>query len=268
MKDFFSPEPVVLAHRGDSARYPENTMPAFESADTMGVDVIETDVHLTADREIVIWHDETLERMTGDDRAIPSLLWDDIKTVNAGYHFTPDSGLTYPYRERPVNPVLLKDVLIRFPNMRFNVDLKDNNPELAKTYAGLIMELQCEQRVITASFHGKILKLYRKFVPSALTSCTSDEVIRLILLYRSGLLTLPFPYKKAVLQVPELSGKIKVLSPGFIKFLHRRGFKVQVWTVNEESEMHRFLEMGVDGIFTDKPALLQQCLENRENSSQ
>lgn len=266
MKDFFTPEPVVLAHRGDSASFPENTMPAFESAVSMGVDVIETDVHLTADGKIVIWHDETLERMSGDPRTIPSLCWEEIKRINAGYQFSPDGGKSYPYRSESVSPVLLRDLLTRFPEMRFNVDLKDNNPHLAEAHASLLKELDCENRVITASFHGGLLKLFRKLSPDSITSCTAGEVIRLILLYRTGLLALPFPYRTAVLQVPEFSGNIRVLSKGFISFLHRRGFKVQIWTVNEESEMHRFLDMGVDGIFTDKPDILQICLEKRKNS--
>ena len=264
MIDYFIPEPVVLAHRGDSARFPENTMPAFESAVKMGVDVIETDVHLSSDGEVVIWHDDTLERMSGDPRNISQMNWIEIKDVNAGSLFSENKGETYPFRDKGIHPVLLKDLLGRFPEMKFNVDLKDNNTLLAEKYSEILKELHCFDRVVTASFHKNILHHFRKLLPQALTSCTSIEVLRLILLYRSGILSIPFPYKKKILQVPEYSGSIKVLSKGFIKYLHKRGFKVQVWTVNESSEMKRFLNMGVDGIFTDKPALLMECLKKRE----
>lgn len=263
MDDFFYPNPVVLAHRGDSISFPENTMPAFRSAAAMGVHVIETDVHLSADGEIVIWHDETLERLSGDNRKISEMKWSEIKDVNAGYLFTADTGITFPYRDNPLRPVLFRELLEEFPEMRINVDLKDDNLLLAEKHSALLKELTSERRVVTASFHNRVLKHFRKLSPGALTSCTGSEVLRLLLLYRTGLLFLPFRYKKRALQVPEFSGKLRVLSSEFIKVLHKRGFMVQVWTVNEEMEMMRFLAMGVDGIFTDNPSLLIKCLENR-----
>jgi glycerophosphoryl diester phosphodiesterase len=264
MTDYLYPEPVVLAHRGDSARFPENTMPAFRSAVEMKVDLIETDVHLSSDGEVIIWHDDTLERMSGDPREISQMTWEEIQQVNAGSLFTADNGKTYPFKDKNITPVLLKDILKEFPLMRFNVDLKDDNLKLAEKHSEILKNLNCTERVVTASFHKKVLHHFRRLHPAAITSCTSMEVFRLILLHRSGVLTIPFPYKKKILQVPEYSGKLKVLSPGFIKYLHKRGFKVQVWTINESSEMIRFLEMGVDGIFTDKPALLMEVLKKRQ----
>ncbi|MBN2656488.1 MAG: glycerophosphodiester phosphodiesterase [Spirochaetales bacterium] len=260
MKDFFTPDPVILAHRGDSVRYPENTMPAFQSAVEMGVDVIETDVHLSQDGEVVIWHDDSLERMTGDPRKITEMNWDEIKKINAAYQFTPDGGKSFPYRENPVFPVLLRDLLSRFPEMRFNVDLKDDKPELAEAHGKILMETGALSRVVTASFHPAILKLFRRGYPGALTSCTSGEVLKLLILFHTRLLYLPLPYRMKVLQVPEFSGKTRILSSEFISVLHKRGFRIQVWTVNEKDEMVRFLQMGVDGIFTDRPALLKETL--------
>jgi len=254
-------ETVVLAHRGDSSRYPENTMPAFESAAAMAVDVIETDVHLTTDGEVVIWHDNTFERMSGDSRNICDMEWDEIKRVNAASEFTLDDGKTYPYRKNPLSPVLLKDVLLRFPQARFNVDLKDKSKLLAEKHGEVLAATNGFSRVVTASFHTTVLRHFRKNYPQALTSCTSDEVLKLLVLYHTGLLKLPFRYKMKVLQVPEYSGFIKVLSPGFIAQLHQKGLQVQVWTVNSEEEMKRFIQMGVDGIFTDQPELLMKTLK-------
>lgn len=265
MIDYFTPGPVILAHRGDSARYPENTMPAFDSAVQMKVDVIETDVHLSKDGEVVIWHDDTLERMSGNPQAITKLGWKDIQTVDAGCLFTLDEGKTYPFKDKNIHPVLIKELLSKYPEMKFNVDLKDDNTLLADKFSQILIDLQCSNRVVTASFHKNVLQHFRKLIPEAITSCTSTEVLRLILLYRSGILRIPFSYKKKILQVPEFSGKTKVLSKGFIKYLHKRGFKIQIWTVNDLLEMHRFLDMGVDGIFTDKPALLMECLKKRTN---
>jgi len=253
--------PVVLAHRGDSSCFPENTMPAFESAAAMDVDVIETDVHLTTDGEVVIWHDDSLERMTGDSRKICEMEWSEIKVVNAASGFTLDGGKTYPYQDTPLSPVRLKDVLRRFPHVKFNVDLKDKNKKLAERYGEVLAATDGFSRVVTASFHSSVLKHFRKLYPQALTSCTPDEVLKLLVMYHTGLLKLPFRHKMKVLQVPEFSGSIKVLSPGFIKQLHNKGLQVQVWTVNSKEEMKRFIEMGVDGIFTDRPELLMKTLK-------
>ncbi|MCP4178868.1 MAG: hypothetical protein GY756_13985, partial [bacterium] len=106
-------------------------------------------------------------------------------------------------------------------------------------------------------------KHFRKLLPEAITSCTSAEVIKLLFLYKIGLLCLPFTYKKRILQIPEYNGSFKVITRGFIKCLHKRGFRIQVWTVNKLPDMERFLDMGIDGIFTDKPALLIECIKNR-----
>lgn len=267
MNSFFDPEPIVLAHRGDSAGYPENTMPAFDSAVSMGVDVIETDVHLTVDGEIVIWHDDTMEIMSGDKRKLTEMNWNEIKGINTAAQFTADGGKTYPYRNNPVFPVRLKDVLLRFKKMRFNVDLKDKSLELAKKYGKILDDLNAFNRVVTASFHNTTLNHFRKLYPQAITSCTSKEVLKLILLYRTGLLKLPLPLTPGVIQVPEYSGSIRVLSEKFISQLHQKGFKVQIWTVNEKQEMLRFLHMGVDGIFTDNPFLLLKILKKRQEDS-
>ena len=264
MIDYFTPEPIVLAHRGDSARYPENTMPAFKSAVDMKVHVIETDVHLTADGEVVIWHDDTLMRMSGDPRRISQLTWEEIRGIDAGSQFSLDGGKSFPFRGKNISPVRIRDVLSEFPGTKFNIDLKDNKLELAERFGHILMELNCRERVVTASFHKEVLYHFRKVLPEALTSCSPIEILRLLLLYRSGILTLPLTYKKKILQVPEYSGKLKVITAGFVKYLHRRGFKIQVWTVNDVSEMNRFLDMGIDGLFTDRPALLIDLLKKRE----
>ncbi|NBK24594.1 MAG: glycerophosphodiester phosphodiesterase, partial [Spirochaetia bacterium] len=101
-RSFFDPMPKVVAHRGDSAHYPENTLHAFESAYAMGVDVIETDVHLSKDGEVVIWHDPTLDRNTNGSGMIEDHTLSELKELDAGYTFTKDDGKTFPFRGKGV----------------------------------------------------------------------------------------------------------------------------------------------------------------------
>ena len=120
---FLSPMPRVVAHRGDSKYYPENTIPAFISAREIGVDVIETDVHLTRDGKIVIWHDPTLERNTNGKGTIESHTLSELKALDAGYTFTEDGGKTYPFRGKGVQLATLDEALKALPDTRFNIYL-------------------------------------------------------------------------------------------------------------------------------------------------
>ena len=110
-RSFFDPMPKVVAHRGDSAHFPENTLHAFESAYAMGVDVIETDVHLSKDGEVVIWHDPTLDRNTNGSGMIEEHTLAELKKLDAGYTFTKDGGKTFPFRAQGVQLCTLRPKL-------------------------------------------------------------------------------------------------------------------------------------------------------------
>ena len=256
INDFFSKRTVVLAHRGDSKRFPENTMPAFISAWEMGVDVIETDIHLSADGRVIIWHDPDLSRITGLRGKIEDFTWDELSKVDAGANFSRDGGRTFPFRGKGIKMVLFREVLRELPEARFNVDLKDENPDLVDKFASILEEEKAVNRVIGASFHHKILKLLRKRLPSLITSFSSKEVKIILLQKILRLLRFRRKYPGQVLQVPERSGKLAVVDPLLLKTVHKAGLKVQVWTVNEAPDMKRLLSMGIDGIFTDDPLLL------------
>ena len=116
---FFDPMPRSLAHRGDSRNYPENTEPAFLAAVELGVDVVETDVHLTADGKIIIWHDDSLERVSGDPRKIRDLTTEELMAIDAGARFTRDNGKTFPYRGKGIHPFLFQDALRKIPRNTF-----------------------------------------------------------------------------------------------------------------------------------------------------
>lgn len=124
--------PRILAHRGDSARFPENTLPAFLSAAELGVDVIETDVHLTSDGQIIIWHDDTLDRETDGSGPVEDHTLKELLTLDAGYHFSTDGGQTFPFRGTGIHMLTFEDALQALPHMRFNVDLKTDHTDIAQ----------------------------------------------------------------------------------------------------------------------------------------
>lgn len=250
---FFTPMPRVVAHRGDSITYPENTISAFLSATDMGVDVIETDTHLSKDGHLVIWHDPTLERNTNGSGKIEHHTLAELKTLDAGYTFTTD-GITFPYRGSGITLATLDEALSACPKMRFNVDLKSKEPEIVEAFFNVVKKHQAFDRVVCASFHLSNLRAMRKNHPEILTSITTTEVLKLLLKQKLHILgnVLPKPHP-VIFQVPVAQWGIKVITPDFVNIMHNRGAIIQVWTINEPNEMRRLWEMGVDSIMTDDP---------------
>ena len=253
--DFLDPMPRVVAHRGDSAFFPENTLEAFRSAASLGIDVIETDVHLTADGEIVIWHDPTLERNTDGTGTIESHTLAELKRYDAGYTFTADGGRSYPFRGKGVRLATLSEALEACPEERFNIDLKSQEPDIVDRFLSVIRAHKAERRICVASFHYGNLKRLRSAAPDILTSITTKEVVPLVLRGKMGLLPRSFD-RKIIFQIPVRQYGITVVNERFVREMHKRGAVVMVWTINEEEEMRRLYSMGVDTIMTDNPRLL------------
>ncbi|HEX7955748.1 MAG TPA: glycerophosphodiester phosphodiesterase family protein, partial [Pyrinomonadaceae bacterium] len=114
--------PLAIAHRGGAGLWPENTLHAFEHAAALGVDVIETDVRATADGEIVVFHDERVERTTDGAGEVRALTLADLKRLDAAHRWSPDGGRTYPLRGRGVTVPTLGEVFAALPEMRFNIE--------------------------------------------------------------------------------------------------------------------------------------------------
>lgn len=255
---FLNPLPVVVAHRGDSKHYPENTLEAFISATRMDIDVIETDIHLSKDGVVVIWHDPTLERNTDGSGLVEDHTLAELRRLDAAYTFTPDQGATYPFRGKGVRITTLAETLEACPNQRFNVDLKSETPLIVDAFIEVVRSQQAQDRVLCASFHLRNLKLMRRKSPDILTSLTTKEVVPLLAYQKLGLLPRrPDPKSRTlVFQVPVRQWGIEVITPSFIKDFHRIGSVIQVWTINDRQEMLRLFKLGVDTIMTDDPALV------------
>ena len=254
-KNFLNPLPRVVAHRGDSINYPENTLPAFLSAVKMNIDIVETDVHLTKDGVLVIWHDPTLERNTNGSGTLESHTLAELKQLDAGYTFTKDGGKTFPFRGKGVQICTLSEALEACPEQRFNIDLKSKEPEIVDVFIDTIRKHKAENRVCGASFHLSNLKALRAKAPDILTSITTLEVIPLLL--KQKLHILPKSFKmKIIFQIPKEQWGIKVVTPDFVKQMKKRDAIIMVWTINDEKTMRELFSMGVDSVMTDDPELV------------
>jgi glycerophosphoryl diester phosphodiesterase len=238
---FANSRPLVFAHRGGAALAPENTTTAFDNAVALGVDGLEMDVRLSQDGVVVVHHDKTLERTTR--LAGPVARRTSAELAAAGVP-------------------TLAEVLAAHRDVRIIVELKQNLLELARAVVGSIRAADAVDRVCVASFRRRVLRAVRAMAPSVATSASREEVRWAF--YRSWC---RWPVTRVAYggyQIPERAGTTRIVSPRFVAHAHRAGLKVQVWTVNTESDARRLLDWGVDAVITDRPDIMVPLVQNRK----
>lgn len=238
------PGPVPIAHRGGSLEAEENTLPAFARAVALGYRHVETDVHLSADGEVVIHHDPTLARMTGDPRPLASLDWRTLRQIRT------HGGAALPR---------LADLLEEFPALHVNIEAKSD--AVAEPLAALIRRMGVLDRVGVGSFAANRTARLRAALGEGLCWSPARQGVLGLWLRGWGLPLARAPYP--VVQVPHRFRGIEVVTPRFVRAAHAQGIQVQVWTVNEEAQMRALLDMGVDGLMTDRPEALKALLVAR-----
>ncbi|MDX1614723.1 MAG: glycerophosphodiester phosphodiesterase [Candidatus Promineifilaceae bacterium] len=252
--------PLVIAHQGGDGLWPGNTLFAFERAWNLGVDVLEMDMHASADGTLVLMHDATVERTTDGNGAINELTLGELKELDAGYDWSPDDGATFPYRGQGISVPTLDEVFAAFPQARFNIEIKQAQPSITAPFCTKIREYGLSEQVLVGSFHDEALQEFRQVCPEVATSTGQNEVI---VFFALQLLFLDDVYSPAAeaLQVPETRSGLRVLSPRFVRAAHSRNLDVHAWTINDTADMRRLLELGLDGIITDYPDRLLAVLE-------
>ena len=235
------PGPLAFAHRGGASEAPENTLPAFQNAVDLGYRYLETDVHVTADGVVVAFHDDDLSRTCGRPGLIHELPWSEVATARV------DGREPIPR---------LDELLAAFPDRAGQHRLQDRRRRRAarrRAGAGRRPRSGVRRRVqrpaacaasVNASDHG---------------CARSAGPVEIGLLRFLGIAA---PGVRAA-QVPTTMKGIKVTTSGFVRRCHQRGVEVHVWTIDDPAEMDELLDLGVDGIMTDRPAVLKDVLERR-----
>jgi glycerophosphoryl diester phosphodiesterase len=255
--------PVNFAHRGASARAPENTLEAFRLAVEAGAGGLELDVHMTRDKEIVIIHDATVDRTTEGSGAVAEMKLDELRVLDASYRFSPDGGRTHPYRGQGVRIPTLAEVYERFPAAFVNIDIKEPRPGVEETVLRVIQDAGAVERSLVVSKDHAVVRRFRKVSGGRISTGASRlETGVFYLLSRLRLERLCRPVYDA-LQVPVEHGGITLVTPRFLEAAHSRGVRVDAWTINDAGEMHRLLDLEVDVIMTDRPETLVEILEER-----
>lgn len=251
--------PLVIAHQGGDGLWPGDTMFAFQNAADLGVDVLEMDVHITRDGVLVLMHDETVDRTTNGTGEIESMTLDELKQLDAGYDWSPDDGVTFPFRGQGITVPTLEEVFAAFPDMRMTIEIKKTNATMTAPFCQLIREYEMQAKVLVASFHDERLKEFRAECPEVATSSAKNETTVFVLMTKVFLGGFYSPAFHS-LQVPEKSSGITVMTEAFVKASHARNLAVEPWTINDEETMRQFIAWGVDGIITDRPDIMLEIL--------
>jgi len=256
--------PIILAHRGGSLIAPENSMAAFKKAAELGVHGYEIDIRLTKDEEIIVFHDEYVDRTTDGAGRVADMTLAELKAFDLGYHFINDQQ-EYEYRGKGESVLTLRELFAEFPHMLINIDMKDS-PD---TYEGslipsklwrLIEEVGAHHRVVVTSFHDEQIDRFNLYAQSSVAlGAGENEVRKAYSAYTSQFGHLYHP-RADVFQIPVKSGVFPLDGEGFINFLSNLNVPVHYWTINEPETMARLLQSGAKGIVTDRPDLAVSLL--------
>ena len=219
-----------------------------------GADGLEFDVHLSRDGIVVVHHDETLERTTGTAGRVSERTADELRRLDAGFTFRSADDAAphgFPYRGMGLGVPTLREVLKGHPSALCIIELKANDPELARRTIDELRAADAVDRVALGSFYWRVLHAAREYEPRVATGASREETR--LALYRSWLrLPLRRPRYREF-QVPERLGLTTIVTPRFISHAHRAGIPVKVWTVNTEQDILRLFGWGADAIISDRP---------------
>ena len=236
--------PIAFAHRGGALDAPENSMAAFQSAIDIGYRYLETDVHLTSDGYVIAFHDDVLDRVTN---------------LSGKVSDTPLSTIKDALIEGKSEIPLLSELLSSFPEARFNIDPK--NDQVSRALAKVIKQTASTSRVCVSSFSDRRNQEISRLVGKDLCIGIGPSGIARI---RLGRLTSSSTVLNGqCVQVPVAMKGVPLITETFVNRVHSLGKVVHAWTINEPSEMNRLLDLGVDGIMTDRPKILKNVLMQR-----
>lgn len=263
---------VTFAHSGGELEAPGSTLFAMDSATRAGASGLEMDLHPTVDRELVVIHDETLDRTTNGSGYVREHGYAELQDLDAAYHFRAGQSLQddqdeeYPYRGlASSNPLFritrIEEVFDRYPDAIINLDIKEDlgpSSFIEERVAELIDHYGRKELTIVASFHQAVLDRVREIDSGISTSASPVEALEF---YESALARTPIgTMAYRALQLPLTYGGIEYLDSNFVDFVHEAELALHVWTVNEEPAMERLIRIGVDGIITDLPTLCVDVL--------
>jgi len=248
----------IIGHRGARGVAPENTVPAIRHAVEVGAQAVEIDLHASADGQLVVIHDPTLERTTDGSGPVEARSAAELGTFDAGYRFTQDDGATFPFRGQGVRIPTLDEAMEAIGDLPAILEVKSAAAGLA--LAEWLPGRPEFERIIVGGFEAE------EVGPAGRTArwrCAyQTDLLGFVLWGKLGVRR-PLPHDLTAAMVPVRKGAVRIVTRSFVRRMHDQGKGVFVWTVNRPEEMRRLFDLGVDGLISDYPAVLRRVVEER-----
>lgn len=253
--------PVVIGHRGAAGSHPENTLASFAGALEQGAQIIESDIHVTRDGIPILLHDPGIDRVTEAHGLAADLIWDDLRVLDAGFRFEDACG-HHPFRGHGHRIPSLEASFERFPDARFNLEIKCHDQAAIRATLDLIERFDRSDRTLLAAGEDDIMRDLRtalaKHPAEPAMGASLAEIVACI---ASALADTPPPPGVMALQIPPDFAGRPLATAELIAHAHAHGVAVHVWTVNDLKEIESLLAIGVDGIVTDVPGQMADWLK-------
>ena len=256
---FDCPCPHIIAHQGSSLDLPPNTLEAFQLALDQGADIIELDIWRSKDGTWVVIHDRNLSRITGVNKDITKLTFEEIQLLDAGYNFSDSSG-NYLYRNKGYKIPSLEQVFKQFNNEKINIEIKTVSKLGLSDLVQMIKKYQMEKKVLVVSFSYNVIKKFRKISNNQIaTAASKSDIMRMIYFGK-------FPWYKIrfdAFQIPFYSKKVErygLKNTEWIGKMRSKGMEVHYWTVDNSEDIKKAFSIGAGGVITNKPKIAYDLL--------
>ena len=256
---FDCPCPHIIAHQGSSLDLPPNTLEAFQLALDQGADIIELDIWRSKDGTWVVIHDRNLSRITGVNKDITKLTFEEIQLLDAGYNFSDSSG-NYLYRNKGYKIPSLEQVFKQFNNEKINIEIKTVSKLGLSDLVEMIKKYQMEKKVLVVSFSYNVIKKFRKISNNQIaTAASKSDIMRMIYFG-----TLPwYKIRFDAFQMPFYSKKVErygLKNTEWIGKMRSKGMEVHYWTVDNSEDIKKAFSIGAGGVITNKPKIAYDLL--------
>jgi len=258
------PDVLNIAHRGGKGIAPEGTMAAFAKAAQLKVDMFEYDIHMTRDGQLVVIHDDTVDRTTNSTGKVNELTLSEVQALDAGYTFTDESG-EHPYRESGVYIPIVAEVFETYPNMRQLIEIKDTNDpvlyeKIVEELWRLIQKYYMEDNVMVGSFDHEIIEHFENVTWGQIPIGAGEQEVRNFVKKHVPYLNGLAETKVDSLQLPTEAEGYDLTRNNIIQSAKSRNMSIYYWTINDEATMRELIGKNVDGIITNYPNRLQRVL--------
>ena len=256
---FDCPCPHIIAHQGSSLDLPPNTLEAFQLALDQGADIIELDIWRSKDGTWVVIHDRNLSRITGVNKDITKLTFEEIQLLDAGYNFSDSSG-NFLYRNKGYKIPSLEQVFKQFNNEKINIEIKTVSKLGLSDLVQMIKKYQMEKKVLVVSFSYNVIKKFRKISNNQIaTAASKSDIMRMIYFGKLPWYKIRFD----AFQMPFYSKKVErygLKNTEWIGKMRSKGMEVHYWTVDNSEDIKKAFSIGAGGVITNKPKIAYDLL--------